>query len=282
MRLYKHPLRTNRLQTVIELTSSIQEQSAWRYRLRRYRKLIWHFVKRDFYLRHTGSALGVIWSLIVPLAQLSVLSFTFGSIIRVDIEDFPAFVFSALLPWTWFSSSLGSAGTLFFNHRDLVRKPAFPPAALVLINTISHLITFLISLPLLYGILWWYGRLVPWNPFALLSLLVTQAVLIVGLSFMVATWNVFYRDVAQLVGIGLSLLFFLTPIFYRPIVSNEYLALLALNPLVPLINAYRAVLLEGVSPLWSSVAQTGAISALICGLGYWMYRRLEPDVVDTV
>lgn len=262
--------------------SSTHKQPGLQFRMRHYRTLVWHFVKRDFYLRHTGSALGVLWSLILPLAQLSVLSFTFGSIIRVDIDYFPAFVFSALLPWTWFSSALASAGPLFFTHRDLVRKPAFPPAALILVNTVSHLITFLLSLPLLYGILWWYGRLVPWNPIALLTLLVIQAVLIAGLSFMVATWNVFYRDVAQLVGIALSLLFFLTPIFYRPIVSNEYLALLALNPLVPLITAYRAVLFEGVSPLWASVAQTGAISALICGLGYWMYRRFEPDVVDAV
>ena len=264
------------------LKRSTKNESGLWYLLMRYRNLVWHFIKRDFYLRHTGSALGVMWSLIVPVAQLTVLSFTFESIIRVDIDHFPAFVFSALLPWTWFSSSLASAGTLFFSHRDLVRKPAFPPAALVVVNTVSHLVTFLISLPLLYAILWWYGRLVPWNPLALLSLLITQAVLIVGLSLMVATWNVFYRDVAQLVGIALSLLFFLTPIFYRPIVSNEYLALLALNPLVPIINAYRAILFEGVSPLWPSVAQTFAISALICGLGYWMYRRLESDVVDTV
>ncbi|MCC2642055.1 MAG: type transporter [Nitrospira sp.] len=244
--------------------------------------LIWHLVKRDFYLRHTGSALGVLWSLIVPLAQLGVLSFTFGSIIRVDIEDYPAFVFSALLPWSWFTNSLSSAGTLFFNHRDLVRRPAFPSAVLVLVNTLSHLITFLISLPLLYLILGWYGRFVAWNPIALLSLLAIQAALTVGLSFMVATWNVFYRDIAQLVGICLSLLFFLTPIFYRPIVANEYLALLALNPMVPLINGYRAVLFEGAGPVWSSIAQTGMLSALICGLGYWTYRRLEPDVVDTI
>jgi lipopolysaccharide transport system permease protein len=250
--------------------------------MRHYSKLIWHLVKRDFYLRHTGSALGVLWSLIVPLAQLSVLSFTFGSIIHVDIEDYPAFVFSALLPWTWFTNSLSSAGILYLNNRDLVRRPAFPPAALVIVNTVSHLITFLISLPLLYLILGWYGRFISWNPIALLSLLAIQAALTAGLSFMVATWNVFYRDVAQLVGIVLSLLFFLTPIFYRPIVANEYLTLLALNPMVPLINGYRAVLFEGASPVWSSLAQTGGLSALVCGLGYWTYRRLEPAVVDTI
>lgn len=233
-------------------------------------------------MKHAGSALGVFWSLIVPLVQLSVLSFTFSAIVQVDIEYYPAFVFTALLPWTWFTNSLASASTLFLNHRDLVRRPAFQAAVLISVNTLSHLITFILSLPLLYGLLGWYGRFVPWDPMALLSLLAIQAALTMGLSFMVATWNVFYRDVAQLVGICLSLLFFLTPIFYRPIVANEYLALLSLNPMVPLVNAYRAVLFEGTSPVWSSILQVGAVSVLICGLGYWTYRRLESDIVDAL
>ena len=72
-------------------------------------------MERDFYLRHTGSALGILWSLVVPLAQLAVLTFTFSNIIRVDIQDYPAFVFSALLPWTWFSNSL-SGPDISFSH----------------------------------------------------------------------------------------------------------------------------------------------------------------------
>ena len=250
--------------------------------MKNYLYLVWHLVKRDFYLRNTGSALGVLWALIVPVAQLSVLSFTFGSIIRIDIEDYPAFVFSALLPWTWFTNSLSSAGTLFFNHRDLVRRPAFPPGALIIVNTLSHLITFLLSLPLLYLLLGWYGRFIPWDPLALLTLLAVQGALTIGLSFMIATWNVFYRDIAQLVGICLSLLFFLTPIFYRPLVANEYLALLVLNPMVPLINGYRAVLFEGASPAWSSLAQTVAFSVAAYIVGYWTYRHLASDVVDSI
>ena len=79
----------------------------------RYLALIRHLVERDFYLRHTGSALGILWSVLVPLAQLAVLTFTFTNVIRVDIQDYPAFVFSALLPWTWFSNSLAGAGHLF-------------------------------------------------------------------------------------------------------------------------------------------------------------------------
>lgn len=247
-----------------------------------YCNLIWHLVKRDFYLRHTGSALGVLWSLLVPLAQLGVLSFTFGSLIRVDIADYPAFVFSALLPWTWFSSSLGGAGHLFFTNRDLLRRPAFPPSALIIVNTLSHLITFFLSLPLLFVLMSWYGRVVTLNPLAFLSLLLIQGILTVGLSFMIATSNVFYRDIAQLVGIVLSLMFFLTPIFYRPIVESEYRTLLGLNPMVPLINCYRAILFEGTNPEWGALMLTGGISILVCGLGYLIYKHWLSDVVDAI
>ena len=247
-----------------------------------YFNLIWHLVKRDFYLRNTGSALGVLWSLAVPLAQLGVLSFAFGRVIRIDIADYPAFVFSALLPWTWFTSSLSSAGNLFFTHRDLLRRPAFPPSVLVVVNTVAPLITFFLSLPLFFVLMVWYGRTVNVNPVAFLLLLVVQAILTVGLSFMIATWNVFYRDIAQFVGIMLSLLFFLTPIFYRPIAESEYRTLLELNPMVPLINCYRAVLFEGTNPEWGSLMLTGGISMSVCGLGYLVYKHLLPEVVDAI
>jgi lipopolysaccharide transport system permease protein len=247
-----------------------------------YFNLVWHLVKRDFYLRHTGSALGVLWSLLVPVAQLGVLSFTFSSVIRIDTADYPAFIYSALLPWTWFSSSLSSAGNLFFIHRDLLRRPAFPPSVLVIVNTLSHLIPFLLSLPLLYGLMGWYGRFVIWNPVTFLSLVLIQGLLTIGLSFVIATWNVFYRDIAPLVGMVLSLLFFLTPIFYRPIVDSKYRMLLELNPMVTLINSYRAVLFEGTYPKWEPLILIGGVSILVCGLGYFIHKRLVPDVVDAI
>jgi len=244
-------------------------------------ELIWHLIKRDYHLRYSGSALGVLWSLIVPLVQLGVLTFTFTSLIRINIPDYPAFVYSALLPWTWFSSSLSGAGHLFFTHRDLLRRPAFPPGTLIIVNTLTHLITFILGLPLLFILMGWYGRVINWNPMTFLLLLFIQGILTVGLTFMIATLNVFYRDIAQLVGIVLSLMFFLTPIFYRPI-GGEYQTLLGLNPMVPLINCYRAVLFEGASPEWRSVMLTGGISIIVCGLGYLIYKHWLADVVDAI
>ena len=244
--------------------------------------MIWHLAQRDFQLRHTGSALGVLWSLFIPMAQLGVLAFTFGTVIPVNIDDYPAFVYSALLPWTWFSSSLSAAGYLFFNHRDLLRRPAFPPGVLIIVNILSHLITFLLSLPLLFLLLSWYGRTVSWNVEAFLLLLLIQGILTAGLSFMIATWNVFYRDIAQLVTIMLSLLFFLTPIFYRPLVENQYRRLLDLNPMAPLIGCYRAVLFEGTAPELESLVISGGLSIAVCGLGYLIYKHLLPEVIDAI
>lgn len=245
-------------------------------------ELIWHLIKRDFHLRHTGSALGMLWSLLVPLFQLCVMTFTFGSLIRVDIADYPAFIYSALLPWTWFSSSLSGAGHLFFAHRDLLRRPAFPPGALIIVNTLAHLVTFFLGLPLLFALMSWNGRPVNWNPMSFMLLLFIQGILTVGLSFTIATLNVFYRDIAQLVGLILSLGFFLTPIFYRPIIESQYSTLLGLNPMVPLINGYRAVLFEGANPEWGSLIVTGGISIIVCGSGYLIYKHLLPDVVDEI
>src|SRR6185436_21108526 len=99
----------------------------------------------------------------------------------------------------------------------------------IIVNTLAHLITFFLGLPLLFALMSWTGRVVSWNPMAFLLLLFIQGILTVGLSFMIATLNVFYRDIAQLVGIVLSLGFFLTPIFYRPLVESEFRTLLGLN-----------------------------------------------------
>src|SRR5262249_45835311 len=120
--------------------------------------LICHLVQRDFRLHYTGSVLGVLWSIVLPLVQLLVFVFLFGKVVPLGIDDYPAFVFSALLPWTWFSNCVSSAGSLFTNNRDLLRRPHFAPATLVVVNTLSNLLTYVGSLPILFGVLAWHGR----------------------------------------------------------------------------------------------------------------------------
>lgn len=246
-------------------------------------ELISHLVRRDFRLHYTGSVLGVLWSVALPLIQLLVFVFLFGKVVPLDIEDYPAFVFCALLPWTWFSSSAGSAGGLFTGNRDLLRRPNFAPATLIVVNTLSSLLTYLVSLPILLVVLALHGR--PPTPAVLAFplLVLFQGILLVGLGLAIATLNVFYRDVGHLATVGLSLLFYLTPIFYRPLEPGAaYSRLLLWNPIARLIQSYREIFFYQRVPDWESMVFCAAASLIAAGAGYWIYLRQRPHIMDAL
>jgi ABC-type polysaccharide/polyol phosphate export permease len=254
----------------------------WR-RLRYAADLMIHLVWRDFSLRYKQSALGVVWSLLVPLGQLLVLVFLFQSVVPLNIEAYPAFVFSALLPWTWLSSSLSSACGLFTGNRDLVRHPNFAPARLMLVNTLSNLITYVVALPVLIVVLLAYGRPLTAALLALPLLMLIQGVLTVGLSLIIATLNVFYRDVQHIVVVVLMLLFYLTPVFYRPqSIAEKYHLVYQMNPVAVLIQGYRSVLFYGEFPAWGPILFAAAITGIVYLLGAVIYGRQQYDIIDTI
>ncbi len=245
--------------------------------------LIAHLTWRDFLLRYKKSALGVLWSLLPPLAQLLVLVFLFRRVVPLNIDAYPAFVFSALLPWIWFSACLSSAGYLFINNRDLVRRPNFVPSILITVNTLSNLIHYLFFLPILFIILAVYGRGVTLSLLLLPVLLLVHSVLIAGLSLIISTLNVFYRDVQYMVNVGLMLLFYLTPVFYQAeAIPSKYRVLYTLNPMAVLVQSYRKILFYGVAPEWSSLLFTGLISVIMLGGGYLIYTRQLSKVMDMI
>ena len=246
-------------------------------------QMIWHLVKREFQLRYAGSMLGFLWSLAVPLSQLLMLVFVFNKVIPLNIPNFPVFVFAAILPWSWFSSTLLASGEAFIGSRDLLRYPNFPPAAIIAVNSVSHLMTMFLSLPVLFGMLYWYDLEFPWLFLPALPLLIlVQAILIIGLSFIVATANVFYRDVSQITAIIVSLLFFLTPIWYTPQLKSEYGVLFQINPMSLIVQNYRMVLLEGRWLDWPSLMTAALIGVAFLTVGYLTYRHLQSDMIDAI
>lgn len=245
--------------------------------------LLRHLVWRDFILRYKQSVLGILWSLVLPLAQLMVLVFLFQSVVPLNIPAYPAFVFSALLPWTWFSSCLSSACSLFIANRDLVRRPHFAPASLMVVNTLSNGITFLAALPILIIVQAAYG--IAFTPALLLLplLLLIQGVLTVGISLIIATLNVFYRDVQHIITVVLSLLFYLTPVFYRPqSVADHYQIIYKLNPIALLIQSYRSIFFYGIAPDTSSLLLVSVVSIVICRLGYIVYNSQQHTIIDEI
>src|SRR5215475_776039 len=200
--------------------------------------LIINLARRNFFLQFRGSLLGLLWPLLLPIIQLMVFVFLFQRVVPLGLENYPAFVYTALLPWNWFSVSVLSAGNLFLAHRDLVRRPNFTPSTLAVVSALTNLLTYLVALPVVLVLLAISGRAITWTVLRL-----PLIILIVGISLFIATWNVFYRDVQHIASVAVMLLFYLTPVFYSlNNVRREYRVPFTLNPMAGLVQAYRAVL----------------------------------------
>jgi lipopolysaccharide transport system permease protein len=245
--------------------------------------LIRHLVWRDFTLRYKGSLLGIAWSLLPPVAQLLVLVFLFRDIVPLKIESYPAFIFVALLPWTWFTSCVSASGSLFKDNRDLVRRPNFEPAIMVLVNTISYLINYLLFLPILLVMLTYYDR--HFTVFLLFFplLLLLQGILILGLTLIIATLNVFFYDIQHMANLIVFLLFYLTPIFYQSqSIANKYHFIFQMNPIAVLLQSYRAIFFYGSAPDWDALLVAGMMIAAILGFGYFIYRTKLDEMYDAI
>jgi lipopolysaccharide transport system permease protein len=253
-----------------------------------YRRKIAHFfdllrvlVDRDMKLLYKRSALGIAWTLINPLLQLAVFSFVFRSVIPINIPKFSSFAFSGLLIWTWSQTALFQATGLITSNKALIRQPNFPTAILPVVTTMTGLIHFLLALPVLIIFLAVDGVQPSSVLFVLPLLMVIQFVLTVGLAYPLAALNVTFRDTQHTLGVLLQMLFYLTPIFYDlNSVPKEFQPLYQLNPMVPLIEAYRAILLKGTQPDWQALLIVSLVVAVILPIGLAIFRRQSNTFVE--
>jgi lipopolysaccharide transport system permease protein len=252
------------------------------HRLAYLRDLLIELVARDINLRFKRSFLGVLWSLVTPLVQLLVLRFVFTVVLPLDIPNYTAFLFIGLLVWTWFATSLEQAAGSIVESRELVRLAGFPVAVLPAVTVASNLIQLLFALPIL-ALFLWLGGGVPLTaaPLLLPVLLAVQFVLTLSVGYLVAALHVTFRDVKHLLGIALTLGFYLTPVFYQVAHAPEqYAGLYALNPMVHLLEAYRAVLLDGRLPAAAPLLWVAGGSALLLVFTFRLFVRASHHFAD--
>ncbi len=242
--------------------------------------LVVHLARRQLESAHRFTLLGWLWPLARQLAQLGVLVFLFSNVLDLGIEDFALFVFAGLVVWSWFQSAVTAATSVLLTDRHLVFSARFPTIALPLVAVAVPLVDVLIALPVLLVMLAADGRLEA-TALLLPLLLGLQFAITVGVALVTAPLNVYFRDVQNVVGVGLLLLFYLTPVFYGlKNVPERFHWLLQLNPLTPLVTAVRDVLMEGRVPDLGDLAVLAAVSVVLVAVGLWTFRRLEPDLVD--
>ena len=248
------------------------------------RDLVRELVLRDMKVQYKSSALGVAWSLLNPLLQLLVFSFLFRVVVPLGIENYPAFAFCGLLAWSWSQLSLMQATSAITGHRELIRRPGFPAAILPITTVTTHLINFIIALPLLIAVVLINGGTLH-ATFLLVPMIMTlQFVFTLSLAYFLATANVMFRDTQHLIGVGLQLLFFLTPVFYavQDRVPKKFELFYQLNPLVHLITAYRDAIIYGRIPQTSSLILLAALSVALLILGYRTFMRMRDRFVEEI
>lgn len=255
------------------------------------RQLIYHLdllrelVVRDFKIRYQRSILGVAWTLVHPLLLLLVFYFLFQMVLSVNISRgrYSSFAFTGMLAWNWFQVSLLQAAGAITGSRDLIRLPRFPVAVLPAVIVTTNLIHFLLALPVLLIMLMVEGTGLKITAVALPILMVVQFIFTVGLGYILATANVMFRDTQHLVSALLQLLMFLSPVFYDvSVVPPAYQTLYSFNPFVPLLEAYRDVLLHGTLPHAGPLLTLCLVAAGLLYVGLKIFTRVSHRFLEEV
>jgi lipopolysaccharide transport system permease protein len=243
--------------------------------------LLWALVVRDLKLRYRRSFLGIIWSLATPLAQMLVFSFLFHRVVPLGIPNYPVFVFSGLIAWTWFQTSTTMAAAAITGNKELVSQPGFPSAVLPAVTVATNLTHFVVELPVLFVFLVLTGERLTAALLALPLVIAVQYVFSLAIAYPIAAVNVAFRDTQHIATLVLLLLFYLTPVFYdADAVPVAYRPVYELNPLTRLIGAYRAILLRGELPDMVGLLTFGVVAGLGLWLGHVVFRRASVRFVE--
>jgi lipopolysaccharide transport system permease protein len=255
--------------------------AARRGRSARYlRDLTLHLVGRALARRHRRSLFGWAWSLALPVAQLAIFSLVFGRILPLNVHNYAAFLFVGISSWTWFSTSTTLAVGSLEGNRSLVLRPRFPAAILPVTAVLTGLVDYLFALPVLLVILGIQVGL-SWSVLALVPLAAIQLLLCAAVAWIVAPLNVFFRDVQHAVTIALLLGFYLTPVFYEPSAAPSSLSwIYTYNPMARLIEAQRAILLDGTWPKAGPLILLALVLLAAAAAGFAAFRRVQHRLPD--
>ena len=272
----------------------IRPQRAW-WDLRlgelwQYRDLVWLFVWRDFVSMYKQTILGPLWYLIQPILTTVVFTVIFGNIAELSTDGLPPFLFylAGNTVWNYFSSCLTSTSNTFSGNSSLFGKVYFPRLAIPLSVVISNIISFGIRMLVLLGFLIYFLSSgsevkVTWWVLTLPLLLLLMAGLGLGLGIIVSSLTTKYRDLQQLMGFGVQLLMYGTPVIYPlSAINGAWRWLILANPMTPVVEIFRLAFLgtSSITPLYLLYSTVIMIIVLI--IGVLIFNRVENNFMDTV
>ena len=270
-----------------EKVTVIEPRSGWRLidwkELGEYSDLFFFLTWRHIKVRYAQSALGIGWAVVQPLFYMLVFTVVFGRLARIQSDGAPyaVFAFTALVPWTYFANAVSEGAASLIVNADMISKIYFPRLILPMSIVVARLADFAIALVILAALMAWH-RIIPGERIAIIPLLILLMVLTAaGLSLWLAALAVQYRDVNYATTFGMQLLMYAAPVVYPvSLVPADVQMLYAVNPMVGVIEGFRAGLLETRPVPWDFIA-IGSVTALIVAVsGAFYFRRKEQIFAD--
>lgn len=241
-----------------------------------YRDLIFVLTQKEIKVRYKNTVLGYLWSITNPLAFAFVFFIAFKIIMRIQMEDYALFLIAGLFPWQWFANSINASPMVFLGNASLIKKVNFPRNIIPFTMVLQDMIHFVLSIPVIVLFMFIYHKspALSWI-YGIPLLLCIQFLMTYGLSLIVSSVNLFFRDLERLTAIFTMLLFYFTPIIYpETMIPDKYKHLVYLNPVSALMISWKNLFLNGSLEMSSLVLSLG-YSLLALFAGYMVFRRLS-------
>ena len=253
-----------------QLMSTIKELYA-------YRQMIFSLVKKDLRGRYKGSVLGFLWTFINPLFQLIVYTIVFSKILRNDIPRYYLYLFVALIPWIFFSSSITVGAASIISQKDLVKKIYFPRMVIPISYVTSCFVNMLLCFIVIFAVIIVTGAGI--NFLAVLTLpviMIVEYIFALGMAMIASAVTVYFRDLEHILGIIAMAWMYLTPVVYsKKIVPDRYLPLFNLNPMTHIIDCYRTVLYEKQVPDLTALLWAAGLGVFFLVFGAFVFNKLQ-------
>jgi lipopolysaccharide transport system permease protein len=244
--------------------------------VRRLWELLLTLIQKDLKVKYKNTFLGYLWSLALPIAQASVFFIVFKLIIRLQVDDYLLFLLSGLFVWQWVASSVQMSASAFLSNASIIKKLRFERSFLVLSMICIDMIHYILTIPVIVAVMYYYQKhpalfWIAEVPF----LLIVQCALIFGVSLVVASVNLFFRDMERIVAVALMITFYATPvIFSMEMVPEHYRWMIYLNPAAVLVQAWRLMFIDGIMA-WGLLAISLGQALASLAFGMVVYRKLQ-------
>jgi len=250
-----------------------------------YRELLFNITLQQIKVKYKQTVLGMFWAVLKPVSMMVVFTIIFSKFAKIPSDGipYPIFTYSALLPWTFFSTSLSFAIPSLQDNKDLITKVYFPREIFPISALLAAFVDFCIASVVFVVLMFVFKASLSLNALFIFPILLIQIIFTLGIAFFLSAINVFYRDIGYALPLFIQLLMYACPIIYPiSIVPQAIKPFYMLNPMVPIIDGYRLVLIQAKPPDFHYLGIATMVSLLLFCLTYGYFKKVENSFADIV